>query len=363
MLIAPLVFASLVAGCANIGGTAKLGRVGMKTMFCYVATTPIAIAIGLFLANFFQPGSGFPISADVQYTAPAAKPIADVIVAIFPSNPIDSMARSDMLQILVFALFFGVAAVYAGDYGKRAAKAFEAIAEVMYSMTRIVMSFAPIGVFALITITASRYGIAILKPFAMVILCIYLGCLLHAGVVYSSIVKFYCGLSPIWFFKGIKNCLLTAFVTRSSAATLPITIRDVRDNLGASDGICSFMLPLGAAINMDGTALYHGVSAIFRAQVYQIDLTIAQQLGIVFTATLASIGAAGVPGAGIIILAMVLQAAGLPLEGIALLIGIDVILDSARTCINIAGDPTMVCAVAMSEGEILKGDKRYKPIE
>jgi Na+/H+-dicarboxylate symporter len=352
MLIVPLVFASLVTGAANIGDPAKLGRVGIKTMFLYIITTPIAIAIGLFLGNFLTPGVGMNIEG-AQFTAAAGKPMIDVLLAIFPSNPIDSMVRTDMLQIIVFALFFGVAIVFAGEKGKRAAAAFDSIAEVMYSMTNMVMSLAPYGVFGLIAVTASRYGVTILMPFAKVILCVYLGCFLHAAIVYSSIVYFYCKLSPLWFFYGIRNCLLTAFVTRSSSATLPVTISDVSGNLGVSHDLCSFTLPLGATINMDGTALYQGVCALFVAQAFGIEMSLTMQLGVILTATLASIGTAGVPGAGLIMLSIVLTGAGLPIEGIALLAGIDVVLDSARTCINICGDPCMTCVVAISEGEVL----------
>jgi len=355
MLIVPLVFASLVVGAANIGDPKKLGRIGAKTMFLYVATTPIAIAIGLLLGNFIQPGLGMNIEG-ASGVAREGKPLLDVFLGIIPTNPIDSMVKADMLQIITFALFFGVAAIYAGEKGKRAAAAMDSIAEVMYSMTHIIMRFAPYGVFGLIAVTAYRYGPAILAPYAKVIFCVYAGCIIHAILVYTSIVVFYVKRSPIWFFKGIMNCLVTAFVTRSSSATLPVTIRDVRDNLGVSSELCSFTLPLGATINMDGTALYQGVCALFVAQAFNIPMTLDMQLGVILTATLASIGTAGVPGAGLIMLSMVLIGAGLPIEGIALLAGIDVVLDAARTCLNIMGDPCMTCAIARSEGEVLRGD-------
>jgi Na+/H+-dicarboxylate symporter len=355
MLIVPLVFCSLASGAANIGDTTKLGRVGAKTMFLYIVTTPIAIFWGLLLANTIQPGLGMNIEG-VTMTAPPSKPMVEVLLNIIPTNPIDSFVKADMLQIITFALFFGVAAIYAGEKGKRAASALDSIAEVMYSMTAIIMKFAPYGVFGLISVTAARFGIKILVPYAKIILCVYAGCIIHAGLVYSNIIYFYCKRSPLWFFKSIQNCLLTAFVTRSSSATLPITIKDVRDNLGVSDSLCSFMLPLGATINMDGAALYQGLCAVFVAQAFGIDMTIQMQLIIVLTATLGSIGAAGVPGASLIMLTMVLTSVGLPLEGIALVAGIDVVLDSARTCLNVMGDPTMACVVATSEGETIKGN-------
>jgi Na+/H+-dicarboxylate symporter len=357
MLIVPLVFASLAAGAANIGDTTKLGRIGAKTMLLYTCTTPIAITIGLLIGNFVKPGIGMNIEG-VEITPVEVKPLSDVLLNIIPTNPIDSMVRADMLQLIVFALFFGVAAIYAGEKGKRAASALDSIAEVMYSMTNLIMKFAPYGVFGLISITAARFGIKILIPFAKIILCVYVGCLIHAALVYSNIIYFYCKRSPLWFFKSIESCLLTAFVTRSSSATLPITIKDVQGNLGVSNGLCSFMLPLGATINMDGSALYQGLCSLFVAQAFGIEMTIQMQLVVVLTATLGSIGAAGVPGASLIMLTMVLTSVGLPLEGIALVAGVDVVLDSARTCLNVMGDPTMACVVATSEGETLKGTPR-----
>jgi Na+/H+-dicarboxylate symporter len=285
----------------------------------------------------------------------AAKPLMDVLIAIFPGNPIDSMVRGDMLQIIVFALFFGVAALFAGEKGKRIIGVLESIAETMYSMTHMIMNLAPYGVFALIAITASRYGLSILAPFAKVILAVYLGCFLHAAIVYSGLIAAFCKRSPLWFFKGVQEASITAFVTRSSSGTLPITIANVRDNLGVSESVSSFILPLGATINMDGTALYQGVCALFVAQAFGIELSLGAQIGIIITATLASVGAAGVPGAGLIMLTLVLTSTGLPIEGIGLVAGIDAVLDAARTCVNVTGDTAVAAVVAASEGEKLTG--------
>lgn len=352
MLIVPLVFASLVAGAASVGDPKKLGRIGIKTLSLYLITTVVAIVIGLALGNLIQPGIGMNIEG-VTVKAPEAKPMLDVLLDIFPSNPIDSMVKGNMLQIIVFALFFGVSCIFAGNMGARISGFFGAVAEVMYSMTHIVMNLAPYGVFALIATTAAKYGVSILAPFAKVIGAVYLGCLIHAGVVYSGLIVTFCKRSPLWYFKGIQESAITAFVTRSSSGTLPVTIANVRDNLGVSHGVCSFVLPLGATINMDGTALYQGVCALFVAQAFGIPLDMTAQLEIIVTATLASIGTAGVPGAGLIMLTLVLTSVGLPIEGIGLVAGIDAILDAARTCLNVMGDTAVCAVVAASEGETL----------
>jgi Na+/H+-dicarboxylate symporter len=352
MLIVPLVFSSIVVGAASIGDPKTLGRIGLKTLVLYLLTTAVAIVIGLALGNLMQPGVGMNI-AGVSAEAREAKPLLDVLLDIFPSNPIESLVTANMLQIIVFALFFGVAALFAGEKGKRIVGAFESIAEVMYAMTHMIMHLAPYGVFALISVTASRYGLSILAPFAKVIAAVYIGCALHAIVVYSGLIVLYCKRSPMWYFRGVQEAAITAFVTRSSSGTLPITISNVRDNLGVSESVCSFVLPLGATINMDGTALYQGVCALFVAQAFGLELGLNAQIGIIVTATLASIGTAGVPGAGLIMLTLVLTGAGLPIEGIGLVAGIDAVLDAARTCLNVTGDTAVCAAVAASEGETL----------
>ena len=353
MLIVPLVFSSLVAGTAAVGDVRKLGRIGIKTLVLYLVTTAVAIVIGLAFGNFFQPGVGMNIPAGLTASAREAKAFTDVVLDIFPTNPIASMVNANMLQIIVFALFFGVACIIAGERGRKIAEFFENVAEVMYAVTHMVMSVAPYGVFALIAVTAAKFGVAILAPFAKVIGAVYVACVLHALLVYSGMIGIVCKRSPVWFFKGIQEAAITAFVTRSSSGTLPVTLSNVRENLGISEGVSSFVLPLGATINMDGTALYQGVCALFVAQAFNIPLTLEMQIGIVATATLASIGTAGVPGAGLIMLTMVLTSVGLPIEGIALVAGIDVILDAARTCINVIGDTAVCAVVASTEGEEL----------
>ena len=353
MLSVPLVFSSLVVGTASLGDPRKLGRIGAKTIGLYLITTAVAIVIGLILGNLLQPGSGMALSVDTSsFKAPVPPSTTDVLLGIFPSNIAQALTEANMLQIIVFALFFGVAAVLAGEKGKPVIGFMDSVAETMYKLTGIVMAFAPYGVFALIATTVAKYGLSVLAPFAKVILAVYLGCILHAVLVYSGLIMAFVKKSPLWYFSGVKESTLTAFVTRSSSATLPVTMRVAQENLGVSEGIASFVLPLGATINMDGTALYQGVCALFVAQAYGLPLGMGAQLSIILTATLASIGTAGVPGAGLIMLTLVLTAVGLPIEGVALVAGIDAVLDMARTAINVTGDSCVATVVAKTEGEL-----------
>lgn len=350
MLIVPLVFASIITGAASIGDPKALGRIGIKTVGLYISTTIVAIFFGLVLGNVIQPGIGLSIEGAAG-EAKAAASIVDVLMGIIPVNPLQALVSGSMLQIIVFALFLGVSATLIGEKGKAFLKFNESLAETMYKMTGIVMKFAPLGILALIAVTAAKYGPAVLAPFAKVIFAVYLGCALQAVVVYSSLIMAVVKKSPLWFFGGVKEAMLAAFVTRSSSAVLPISMRNVQDNLGVSEKVSSFVLPLGATINMDGTALYQGVCALFVAQAFGIPLSMGAQVGILITATLASIGTAGVPGAGLIMLSMVLTSAGLPIEGIGLVAGIDAVLDMARTSINVTGDMCVSAVVARTEGE------------
>jgi Na+/H+-dicarboxylate symporter len=353
MLVVPLVFASLVVGTASIGDPLSLGRVGVKTVALYLFTTAIAIAIGLTLGNVVSPGVGMGLGADLSgFQAPTPPKMGEVIIGLFPSNPVASMAQANMLQIIVFALFLGISAVFAGEKGKILINVMDSVAETMYKMTGLVMKLAPYGVFALIATTVAKYGISVMAPFGKVIFAVYLGCIIHAVLVYSGLLTVWARVSPIRFFDGVKEATLTAFVTRSSSATLPITMRVTQENIGVSEKISSFVLPLGATINMDGTALYQGVCALFVAQAFGIELSIGAQIGILLTATLASIGTAGVPGAGLIMLTLVLTQAGLPVEGVALIAGIDAVLDMARTAINVTGDAMVATVIAKTEGEL-----------
>lgn len=353
MIIVPLVFSSLVAGVASIGDPKTLGRIGAKTLFLYFITTIIAILIGFLFANFFKPGALMKIPEHlININIAESESISDMVLNMFPSNPIESMLNANMLQIIIFAFFFGIACLITGEPGRKISDTFGHIAKVMYSVTHLVMIFAPYGVFALISDTAAKFGITILAPFAGLILIVYAACVVHVAIIYSAMILC-CKKSPLWFFRGVHEAGITAFVTRSSSATLPVTIANVRENLGVSEGISSFVLPLGATINMDGTALYLVICALFVAQAFNLTVNFDMQMGIMVASALSSIGSAGVPGAGLIMLTTVLTSVGLPVEGVALVAGIDVILSAARTTLNVIGDAAVCAVVASSEGEVL----------
>jgi Na+/H+-dicarboxylate symporter len=354
MLIVPLIFVSLVTGVASLQDLATMGRLSIKTFLLYLSTTAVAISIGLALAVVFKPGVGIDISAAAPKTASSnAEPsIADTILDLVPTNPVDAFATGNVLQIIIFAILFGMAIVLAGDAAKPVKRFFDSAAEVMYKLTSIIISFAPYGVFALMTWVAGTYGLDLLASLAKVIGIIYFGCVVHALLVYGGLIKFVARLNPVRFFQGSIEQISVAFTSTSSSGTLPVTMMSVERNLGVSRRVSSFVLPLGATINMDGVALYQGVTAVFIAQAYGIDLSTSQYMTIALTSTLASIGTAGVPGAGLVMTSMVLTSVGLPLEGIAIIAGIDRILDMARTALNVTGDCAVTCVVAHSEGEL-----------
>jgi len=352
MIIVPLVLASLVTGVSSLDDMRKLGRIGGKTIIYYLCTTAVAATIGLIFANLMKPGAGLNLEVPKEFTIKEIPSIASVFVNMVPSNPIEAMVKAKMLQIIVFALFIGIAIAAVGKRAEVVKSFFDGFAEVMYKVTGWVMEFAPYGVFVFIVPVVASSGAAVLLPLLKIILAVYAACLLHMLVVYSFAVSKLGGYKPLDFFKGILPAQLVAFSTCSSAGTLPVTMHSVEKNLGVSKSISSFVLPLGATINMDGAAIYESIAALFVAQLFGIDLSISQQIMIVLVATLASIGSAGVPGAGLVMLTMVLTTIGLPMEGIALVAGVDRILDMARTCTNVTGDATASVIVAASEGEL-----------
>ncbi len=352
MLIVPLIFVSLVCGVTSMHDMHKMGRIALKTVVIYLLTTAVAITIGLGLGTLFQPGAGIDLGAAMAIEPKEAPSLIDTFVGLIPKNPIGAMADGNVLQIIVFALLFGIAINLAGEPGQKIKQFFDWLAEVIYKLTAIVISFAPYGVFALMAWVAGTYGLDVLLPLGTVILAVYAGCVIHAVVVYGGAITFIAKLNPIRYFQGIAEAQAVAFTTTSSSGTLPVTMGCVQKNLGVSRGVSSFVLPLGATINMDGTALYQGVCALFVAQAYGIDLVFGDYVTIILTSTLASIGTAGVPGAGLIMLSLVLTSVGLPLEGVALIAGIDRILDMARTALNVTGDGAVSVLVAKSEGEL-----------
>ena len=349
MIIVPVVLASLVCGVASLGDTKKLGRIGIKVILLYLVTTAVALIIALGLASVVQPGLGMDLVAEKAPDIKEAPGFMDVLVGMIPSNPIMTMAKADMLPLIVFALAIGIGITAVGKKGQPLLTFFDSLAEVSYKLISMIMNLAPYGVFALLVPVVAANGPKVLLPLLSVIVTVYIGCIIHALVVYSSIVSTLGKMSPLKFFKGMTETMLLGFTTCSSAAALPVNMKNCTENLGANKSIASFVLPLGATINMDGTAIYQGVCAIFIANVYGIDLTAGQMLMIVLTGTLASVGTAGVPGAGVIMLALVLQTVGLPMEGLALVAGIDRVLDMIRTCLNITGDAAVTIAVSQTE--------------
>jgi Na+/H+-dicarboxylate symporter len=352
MLIVPLIFCSLIVGVTSMKDTTKMGRIGVKSIVFYLATTAVAISIGLGLGLLFEPGAGLNMVATTVADAKPSPTLVDTIVGLVPKNPVGSLASGNILQIIVFALSLGIALNLIGEKGEPASKMFESLADAMYKLTELVMKLAPYGVFALMAWVSGKYGLDVLLPLIKVIGLVYLGCIIHVLVLGGGFVGLLGKLNPQRFYKGIIEAQIIAFTTTSSSGTLPASIKCATQNLGVSRTVSSFVLPVGATINMDGTALYQGVLALFIAQAFGIDLTTTHYLTIIATATLASVGTAGVPGAGLIMLSLVLTTVGLPLEGIAIVAGIDRILDMARTTINVTGDLMVTLLIGKSEGEL-----------
>ncbi|HZW68673.1 MAG TPA: dicarboxylate/amino acid:cation symporter, partial [Pseudogracilibacillus sp.] len=353
-IIAPLILATLIVGVASTGDPKSLGRVGGKTIIYYLVTTAIAIIIGLSLAYLISPGKGLSIDVEVAEAVEVneTEGVIQTFLNIIPENPFESLTSGSILQIIFFAIFVGLAITIVGEKAMPVQRFFEGFAEIMLRITGIIMRVAPLGILGLVAPIVGQYGAQVLLPLLKIIIAVALACSLHAILIYSLSVKTFANMSPVTFFKGIGPAAVVAFSTASSAATLPVTIKNTRENLGVSNKISSFVLPLGATVNMDGTAIYQGIAVVFIAQFYGMDLSFIQLLTVVLTTVLASIGTAGIPGAGLVMLAMVLTAIGLPLEGIALIAGVDRVLDMFRTTVNIVGDASCAVVVAGTEDEI-----------
>lgn len=350
MMIVPVVLCSLIVGMTSMGDMKKLGRIGIKTVAFYMITTAIAIVIGFGVAGVIEPGVGMALPAEAAPKVKEAPSIMQVFVNMIPKNPIESMAKADILPVIVFALFIGAGIISVG--GKKGAlliNVFDSGAEVCYKVIAMIMRLAPIGVFCLLLPVVVQNGPKVLLPLLSVIMAMAVGSIIHAVIVYSGIAAAVGHMSPVKFFRGMAEAMVIAFTTCSSAGTLPVNMKNIQEKLGVKRDIASFILPLGATINMDGTALYMGVCSLFIANVYNIPLTVDQMMLIILTGTLASIGTAGVPGAGLIMLAMVLQSVGLPMEGLALVAGIDRVLDMFRTTLNITGDAAVAVAIDATE--------------
>ncbi|MCI2253522.1 dicarboxylate/amino acid:cation symporter [Domibacillus sp. PGB-M46] len=350
MLVVPLVFFSIVLGSAGLGDPQKLGRIGAKTIGYFLVTTCIAIIIGLILAAVIQPGSAGDFdTAGAEFSAEEAPPVSETLMNIIPKNPINAMAEGNMLQLIVFAVFIGFALTALGEKTKGILNLVNQGNEIMMYLVGLVMRFAPYGTFALIATAIGTQGWDAILAMGSYMLVVLAALFIHSAVTYGGTVAFLAKKNPLWFFKKFAPAMGVAFSTSSSNATLPVSMEVAQRDLKVPEPISSFVQPLGATINMDGTAIMQGVATIFIAQAYGIDLTMGELATVVLTAVLASIGTAGVPGVGLIMLAMVLGSVGLPVEGIGLIIGIDRLLDMTRTAVNITGDAA--CALYVGETE------------
>lgn len=352
MLVVLLVFSSMTVGITSIHDPKKLGRVGGKTLAVYLITTMIAIAIGLLFAFGFRPGEGVALPASQPVEIKEAPKVSEILLSIFPSNPVASMAEGDVLQVIVFSIFLGLAINFCGEKGKPLLRVIESLAETMYRLTSIVMGFAPIGVFAIMAAVAGTFGLKILLPLAKFLGTYYLACAVHVVIVFCGMLWLMARLNPWPFFKGMGDAILVALSTNSSSATLPVSMHCVQENLGVSKNIASFVVPLGSTINMNGTAMFQGLCTVFIAQAYGIHLGWGQLLTILVVATLSAVGAAGIPGTGYIMLFVVLKSVGLPVEGLLIIAGIDRIREMVSTVLNILGDAVTAVWVAKTEGEL-----------
>jgi DAACS family dicarboxylate/amino acid:cation (Na+ or H+) symporter len=351
MIIVLLIFSMMTVGITSIHDPKKLGRVGGKTIGIYLTTTLIAIAAGLVLANFFDLGKGLGLTAKAVQQANTPM-LGDILISIIPSNPIVSMVNGNILQIIVFAVFLGIAINFSGPKGKPLLGVMESLADVMYRMTSIVMEFSPIGIFGIMAWVAGTFGLSLLFPLLKFLGIYYAACLFQLFIIYGTMLKTVAGLQLGPFFKGMRDAIVMAVSTCSSAATLPVALHCAQENLGVSKNISSFVLPLGITLNMNGGSIFQSMSAIFVANAYGISLDAYSYVVLIITTAFSSIGTAGIPGGGLIMLSAVLSSVGLPLEGLAILAGIDRLRDMMTTVLNILGDAAVTVLIAKQEGEL-----------
>ena len=372
MLIVPLILTTLVSGVVALGDPKKLGSIGLKTMALYFATTFFAHIIGIIFGLLFKPGEGVDLGgADAVPVSREAPTLVERLLGIVPDNPIAALADGDVLAIIFFAVLLGVGILMAGREGKLVGDLFTQAANVILKVTHLVMEVAPFGVFALVAHTVASQGFEALAAIAVLIAAVYVGLITHAVLVYGGFIRFVLGLPVMNFLRGMLDAIAVAYSTASSSATLPVTIANASENLGVKRSIAGSVLPLGATINMDGTALYLGILALFTAQAFGYDLTLANYFLIAFTASIVSIGAAGIPSASLFLLAIVLDTFGVSAEQVAIIVGfilpVDRIMDMARTALNVTGDATVATAVAKWEGELDEdcyrhpADQPYEP--
>jgi Na+/H+-dicarboxylate symporter len=351
LIVVPLIFSTLVMGVVSTGDVRNLGKLGVRTIVYFIATTTLAVVIGLIVANIIQPGAGLTLGEITEISRPETVGPMEMIVKMFPINPMESMAKGQVLQIIVFAILFGAGLSMAGPVGEPVKKFFEGVAEVMFKISDIVISMAPYGVFALIAWTTGRFGLDILMPMAKLIGATLIACVIHILFTYTGAISIFARISPVAFLKKVMEPAMIGLSTCSAAAAFPFSMR-AQKQLGVPKKVFGFTMPMALTINMDGTALYQSVAAMFVANAFGIELSLTQQATIVMTAVLASIGTASIPGGGLIMLTMVLESVGLPLEGIAIVAGVDRILDMFRTTTNIFGDNSAGVVVSAMGGEL-----------
>lgn len=360
MIIVLLIFASMAVGINKIHDPKKLGRVGGKTILVYFITTFIAISFGLVLANVTGLGVGLGLQAtEVNAATPPA--LSEILMSIVPSNPIAALANGNILQVIVFSLFLGIAINFSGEKGLPLLRVLESLADVMYRLTSIIMEFSPVGVFGIMAWVTGTFGLTLLLPLLKFLGIYYFACFLQVVIVYCNLLKFGAGLPLKQFFTGMMDAFMVAFSTCSSAATLPVAMHCVQDNLGVSKNISSFVLPMGLTFNMNGTAIYQAMSAVFLAHAYGIELDLSAYITLVMTAVLSAIGTAGVPGGGFIMLSAVLSSVGIPIEGLAIMAGIDRLREMVTTTLNILGDSAVTVYIAKQEGEL--DERQYRHVE
>ncbi len=352
MLVVPLVFFSLICGVCGIGDVRMLGRVGGKSFALYMMTTAIAIATAIMIAVTFGIGKGMNIETTAEFAGKASPPLTQVFIDIIPKNPINAMANGDMLPIIFFSILLGISMLMLGKKAKSFVEGAEIANEIMMKMVNIVMSVAPYAVFALIAKAVATLGLDLLASLAGYVLVLVGALMFHLFITLMITLKIFSGLSPAMFLKKIRNVQIFAFSTASSNATIPVTMRTVTQRFGVNNSVASFTVPFGATINMDGTAIMQGVATVFIANVYGVELGVSGYLTVILMSVLASIGTAGVPGVGLIMLSMVFTQVGLPVEGIGLILGVDRLMDMIRTAVNVSGDATVSSIVAKSEGKL-----------
>jgi len=356
MLVVPLVTFSLICGVYGIGDIAKLGRVGVKAFGLFILTTALAITLAITVAGIVGPGQGFELVGEQgEFAAPVPPPLTQVIIDLIPGNPVAAYAEGNMLQIIFFTILFAVCMLMVGEPGRKVAEGAERLNKIMMQVVTVVMHVAPYGVFALMAKTFALQGLGLIMPMFAYFGTVVVILLLHATGTLMMLLKLLAGISPVMFLRKMRTVQIFAFSTSSSNATIPVTLRTTERRLGVDSPTASFIVPFGATINMDGTAIMQGVATIFIANVYGIDLGLSGYLTVIGMAVLASIGTAGVPGVGLIMLAMVFNQVGLPVEGIALIMGVDRLLDMMRTTVNVTGDAAITSIVAKSEGSLDEG--------